>query len=647
MLRASLSVRAKTQVVRPARRFLATAPTPVPTPEPVAAAASAVSKGAKSASSGVRSAVLSAALLTGTAAFLYYAHDSRAGIHRWVLLPAVGLLTKDDPEAAHELAVKVIASGFAPVDRGEDDDSLRMELFGKSYSNPIGIAAGFDKHGEAIDGLFNLGFGYVEIGSVTPEPQGGNPKPRVFRVPETNSIVNRYGFNSEGHASVLARLRARVVAFVESSAASLPPSLFPTPPANAPISYNVVTSLLSSPAGSAASVPDTLGLPRSLHPDHILGVNLGKNKLSSPDSIDDFVAGVHSLGPYADVLVINVSSPNTPGLRDLQRRDLVETLLTGVLAARNSLPGSIRPPVLVKIAPDLDDSQLDDIAAAVLASGADGIIVSNTTLSRPASAGTSPNLKEMGGLSGPPVKPLAIRALERLYTQTEGKVPLVGCGGISSGQDAVDFARAGASLVQVYTAMVYDGFGLPRRLKDEVAEILRKDGNKSWKDVVGAASREKAAVAAEVAAEAARVQELARIEEAKKPKPQTVDFEAGLQEAQLELEALLVQLAEVEAPLPSSLDAPIAPVPALVAESIPSPSSPDAAPILESTSAPSPTPVVEIIEAAVPENILNADAVAALLDPAQAQVDAGLVVAPEPKVEQADVPKVKEGKRWV
>lgn len=465
----------------------------------------------------------------------------------------------------------------------------------------------------------------------------------MFRVRETKSLVNRYGFNSEGHEAVLNRLRARVVAFVKSTAAALPPSLFPTPDPHDPASYDVTSALLSSPAGLDARVPDALALPRSLRPGQVLGINLGKNKASDPDSIADFVDGVTTLGPYADVLVINVSSPNTPGLRALQRRGMVEELLSGVLAARNNLPGTVRPPVLVKIAPDLDDAQLEDVAAAVLASGADGIIVSNTTISRPPSAGTSPSLAETGGLSGPPVKPLALRALAKLYEATEGKVPLIGCGGIATGADAVEFARAGASLVQMYTAMVYDGFGLPRRIKDEVTEILRTEDT-TWKALVGSTARE-----AKVDAERkARAEAAVRAAEPAKVEP--VDFEAGLAEAQQELEALLVQLAEVEAPLPS-LEAPTpVAVPAPVAESIPT-AFPTSLPteIVEGIAVePIAVEVITVEAIAVPANaVLNDDAIAVLLDPAQAQVDAGLVAAPvEVEAPEVEDP-LKTEKRWV
>lgn len=293
---------------------------------------------------------------------------------------------------------------------------------------------------------------------------------------------------------------------------SLPASLLPPPPANALPNYDVVAALLDSPEGQAALVPDTISFPRSLVPNHVLAINLGKNKTSAAESVDDYVNGVKLLGPYADILVINVSSPNTPGLRNLQKREALESLLASVVAARDELPSAPNPPVLVKIAPDLTKPELEDIAAAVVGAKIDGIVISNTTISRPPSAGTSPHLIEAGGLSGPPVKPLALAALKILYAATEGKVPLVGCGGISSGRDAVEFAKAGASLVQLYTGFIYGGLGLPRRIKDEVATILKEEGT-TWARLVGSGHvEEKEFVVVEVEEEK-KVVELIPIEE--------------------------------------------------------------------------------------------------------------------------------------
>ena len=224
--------------------------------------------------------------------------------------------------------------------------------------NPVGMAAGFDKDGEAIDGLFDLGFGYVEIGSVTPEPQPGNPLPRFFRLEEDQACINRYGFNSLGHGQTLGRLRARLHTFAQEN-----PSLFPSPAPHNPL-----------PPSS---------LPRSLRPGHVLAVNLGKNKTSAADSNEDYVKGVRTLGPYADVVVINVSSPNTPGLRALQGREILAKLLGDVVEERNKIksPEGL-PKIAVKVACDLSEDELGDVAAAVRKSGVDGVIVSNTTIRR-------------------------------------------------------------------------------------------------------------------------------------------------------------------------------------------------------------------------------------------------------------------------
>jgi dihydroorotate dehydrogenase len=246
------------------------------------------------------------------------------------------------------------------------------------------LAAGFDKHAEAIDGLFGLGFSYVEIGSVTPQEQPGNPQPRMFRLPESQSVINRYGFNSDGHLAVLERLRDRIHAYLVKNARLLPATTFPEQPISANPVTDPVQAILAN--NTDTGVLDNLGLPRSLSNGKILAINLGKNKLSAPEAVDDYVTGVQTLGPYADVLVVNVSSPNTPGLRSLQKRGIITDLLSQVIAARDGLKGN-KPVVLLKIAPDLSRQEVADIGRAAKETKVDGIIVSNTTISRPASAG--------------------------------------------------------------------------------------------------------------------------------------------------------------------------------------------------------------------------------------------------------------------
>ncbi|CAG8499885.1 16001_t:CDS:2 [Cetraspora pellucida] len=396
--------------------------------------------------------------------FLEYYFDSRAAIHKYFITPVLRNVT--DAETSHKFAIWVAKWGFCPKDKFADDEKLAVRAWGKTFSNPIGLAAGFDKHGEAIDSLFDLGFGYVEIGSVTPEPQPGNPQPRMFRLHYDKAVINRYGFNSVGHKMVELRLRDRLRRYLYQSAKLHP---------------RVTASLLaSSPDG--ASLSDALGINRSLKDDKLLGINLGKNKSSDPESINDYVKGIKSLGPYADVLVINVSSPNTPGLRGLQRKDIFEKLLNEVIIARNSLSGP-NPALLVKIAPDLSDDELDDIADAAMKSGVDGIIVSNTTISRPNSLYSDSSLvSETGGLSGPPLKPLALKSLRRIYQRTNGELTLIGCGGISDAKDALEYARAGATLVQLYTSFAYDGVGKVREIKDKILSELK---DKKWVDVIG------------------------------------------------------------------------------------------------------------------------------------------------------------------
>ncbi|XP_064375959.1 dihydroorotate dehydrogenase (quinone), mitochondrial isoform X2 [Dromaius novaehollandiae] len=315
-----------------------------------------------------------------------------------------------------------------------------VRVLGQRFRNPVGLAAGFDKHGEAVDGLYKMGFGFVEVGTVTPQPQEGNPKPRVFRLAEDEAVINRYGFNSHGHGAVERRLRARQHTQLRLTEAGMP-----------------------------------------------LGVNLGKNK-SSADAAADYVAGVRTLGPLADYLVVNVSSPNTPGLRDLQGRAELRRLLTKVLAERDALPCARKPAVLVKIAPDLTVQDKQDIASVVCEVGVDGLIVSNTTVSRPSGL-RSRRREEPGGLSGPPLRELSTQAVRDMYALTRGRVPIIGVGGVSSGRDALEKIRAGASLVQMYTALVYRGPPAVGAVKQELEQLLREQGFKSVAEAVGADHR--------------------------------------------------------------------------------------------------------------------------------------------------------------
>jgi dihydroorotate dehydrogenase len=356
-------------------------------------------------------------------------------LHNLVYGLAPRLLRLLPPEHAHRASLRLLAAGLVPAPGAGDDPLLRTRLWDLEFSNPLGLAAGFDKDAEAVDALLRLGFGFVEVGSVTPLPQSGNPQPRLFRLPEDGAIINRMGFNSKGLAAAAEKLSRR------------------------------------------AGAGERRG---------ILGVNLGKNK-DSPDARADYRAGVAALGGHADYIVVNVSSPNTPGLRALQDRAALSELIDTVLEARQALAGR-KPPLLVKIAPDLADPELEAIAGVVLDRRIDGLIVSNTTTARPASL-ASRHAGEIGGLSGRPLFAPSTAVLARMYRLTDGRLPLVGVGGISSGADAYEKVRQGASLLQLYTAFVYEGPGLIARIKRELAAHLRADGFRRLAEAVGSAHR--------------------------------------------------------------------------------------------------------------------------------------------------------------
>lgn len=374
--------------------------------------------------------LLFASYLTATGDERFYAN---------LLMPLLQRIV--GPETAHVLAVKMIGLGLVPLNRYQDPASLEVSVLGLRFKNPIGIAAGFDKHGEAVDGLYKLGFGFVEVGTVTPKPQEGNPKPRVFRLTADNAIINRYGFNSCGLAEVHMRLKAREETQQGRSKAGLP-----------------------------------------------LGINLGKNKLSR-DAGADYLEGVKVLGPLADYLVVNVSSPNTPGLRDLQGKAELRQLLHTVLKERDALQEQRKPPVLVKIAPDLTAQDKQDIADVVTELGVDGLMVSNTTVSRPETL-QDPSKSEVGGLSGEPLRDLSTRTVREMYNLTKGKIPIIGIGGVASGQDAMDKIRAGASLVQLYTALTYQGPPVVIKIKRELEQLLKDQGFSNVSEAVGADHRQ-------------------------------------------------------------------------------------------------------------------------------------------------------------
>ena len=334
------------------------------------------------------------------------------------------ILRSLDPEVAHRLAIRALQA--TPLPRPHADDPvLKTTLAGLSLSNPIGLAAGLDKNGEALRGLSRLGFGFVECGSVTPRPQPGNPRPRLFRLSEDRAIINRMGFNNDGLEAFAARLERR---------------------------------------------------PR----DAVIGANLGANK-DTEDKATDYVAGLIRLRGLADYVTVNVSSPNTPGLRDLQGRAALDDLLGRLAEARGGDPA----PVFLKIAPDLDGAGIGLIVEAALDHGIDALIVSNTTLDRPATL-RSPAAGEAGGLSGAPLQSRAMAALRAAAEASAGRLPLIAVGGIDSGAEAYARIRAGASAVQVYSALVFEGPGLVGRIKRDLAARLRADGFSTVNEAVEA-----------------------------------------------------------------------------------------------------------------------------------------------------------------
>jgi dihydroorotate dehydrogenase len=326
-----------------------------------------------------------------------------------------------DPERAHGLSI----AGLKALPRRAPPSfppSLSSNVAGITFPSPVGLAAGYDKDAEAFGPLLGLGWGSVEVGTLTPRPQPGNPRPRNFRLVEDQAVINRYGFNSRGQAEALERLKA----------------------------------------------------PRS----GVLGINVGANK-ESPDRIADYVEGVRAMAPYADYLTINISSPNTPGLRQLQDEGALRDLLAAVREARG--PGG--PPVFLKVAPDQGQEEPRQIVRAALDHGIDALIVGNTTVSRPPLK--SRHAGETGGLSGKPLKPLALETLKRFRSEAGGALPLVGVGGIGSAEDAWERIRAGASLVQLYTAMVYEGPAIGRSIALGLAERLEREGMTSIAEAVG------------------------------------------------------------------------------------------------------------------------------------------------------------------
>jgi len=330
-----------------------------------------------------------------------------------------------EPETAHKAAMMALRSGLTPLPGLVTSDRLRSTVAGLTLPNPVGLAAGFDKNAQALAPLSRAGFGFVEVGAVTPRPQPGNPRPRLFRLAEDRAVINRFGFNNDGMEVVATRLANR---------------------------------------------------PK----DAVIGLNLGANK-DSADRAEDFARVLAHCGRYLDFATVNVSSPNTEKLRDLQGAEALAQLLNGVMEARDWLPDPI--PVFLKIAPDLSDAELSEIADVARASGLSGIIATNTTLDRDGLHG--PHKAEAGGLSGEPLFEKSTRVLAKLSELTSGEIPLIGVGGVGSPEQAYEKIRAGASAVQLYSALVYEGLSLVPRIAHGLDRLLERDGFDTVAQAVG------------------------------------------------------------------------------------------------------------------------------------------------------------------
>lgn len=338
------------------------------------------------------------------------------------------LLHRLDPETAHGLALRALQLGLAPTTGTVTSPRLRTTLAGLTLANPVGLAAGFDKNATALRPLSRAGFGFLEVGAATPRPQPGNPKPRLFRLREDRAVINRFGFNNDGMEAIAARLANR---------------------------------------------------PR----DAVIGLNLGANK-DSDNRSGDFALVLAACAAHLDFATVNVSSPNTERLRDLQGKEALSALLAGVIQTRNGLER--RLPIFLKIAPDLSDAEIADVAEVALTSGIDGLIATNTTLDRDGL--TSAHRGEKGGLSGAPLFEKSTRVLAQLYRATGGKLPIIGVGGIASAEDAYTKIKSGASAVQLYSALTYQGLGLVPQIANGLDALLKRDGYANVSEAVGTAT---------------------------------------------------------------------------------------------------------------------------------------------------------------
>lgn len=352
------------------------------------------------------------------------------------------LLYALDPEQAHELTLKSLEAGIHPRPAVTDDARLGTKVWGLDFPNPLGIAAGFDKDARVPAAVLGMGFGHAEIGTVTPRPQEGNPRPRVFRLIRDRALINRLGFNNSGHAAALARLA-------------------------------------------------------HARPRGVLGINVGANK-DAADRAADYVAGVRAFYDVASYFTVNISSPNTPGLRDLQAPAALDELVGRVLQAREEMMTAGRPkrPIVVKLAPDIAEDDIAPIVRVLEARGIDGIAVSNSTLAR-GRLGDTVLAKEAGGISGRPLFHRSTVVLARVHVLTGGRIPLIGIGGIDSGATAIAKLEAGATLLQLYTGLVYEGPGLLARIKQEMVAHVAREKLARIGDLTGRRAEEWAAKAPE------------------------------------------------------------------------------------------------------------------------------------------------------
>lgn len=339
-----------------------------------------------------------------------------------------------DPENAHSMTIKALKTGLVRSCKSVRDNVLEQTLFGHNFPNPVGLSAGFDKNAEVIAPSLDLGFGFTEAGTVTPKAQDGNPRPRIFREPKSGSVINRMGF----------------------------------PNAGMDVFKGNIERFLSDPA----------------RPKGIVGINIGMNKTQT-EPAKDYCALIKELAPLADYLTVNISSPNTPGLRDLQRKDVLIELLSEMTDARAKSCPDNAPALLVKLAPDLNEAQQEELAQALTEAQVDGVILSNTTLDRPDFLPEGFR-GEAGGLSGTPVRDKSTAIIRNFYKLTEGKLPIIGVGGISKAQHAYEKIKAGASLVQVYTGMVYEGPEIANNINRGLIELIKQDGFSNIGDAVGA-----------------------------------------------------------------------------------------------------------------------------------------------------------------